>query len=280
MQIAAGSAWWLFERGSFADALQVVEAARAIPGDADPEDEATALYTCVYVTRFWGDRRASVRYMEELREAAARTDRPEFHGLVRMRDAYVAALAADPEQAEAILAEAEEGLASLTGPWRHDLLVSRAVTLRDVGKPAKALAALSEAHRAAEAAGDPYGVKNAVYITGMILLSLRRGREAVQVLRIRVARGIETEDWVSTLSAIAVIACACHTLDRAELGVELFAGVDTIGKRFSYSPTSEDFFPVYRERLREALTPADWEEAAARGSALSFRDLVRRAQSF
>jgi hypothetical protein len=85
---------------------------------------------------------------------------------------------------------------------------------------------------------------------------------------------------VSALSALAVIACACHVLDKSELGAEIFAGVETIGKRYGYAPVHEEFFPVYRDRLRAALTPAEWEEALRRGAALSFRDLVRRAQSF
>ncbi|WP_286277304.1 hypothetical protein [Naasia aerilata] len=280
MQIAAGSAWWLFERASFADCLSMVEAARAIPGDCAPEHEATALYACVFVTRLWGDRRAAARYLELMQEAALRSEDPGFHALVRMGAAYQAAVTGDPAEAEKVLAAIDEDVRAVTGWVRHDLLISRAVALRDIGKPARALADLSEAHRMADAAGDSYGVKNAVYVTGMILLSLRRAREAVQVLRIRVVRGLETEDWVSALSAIAVIACACHVLDRNELGAELFAGVDTIGKRFSYAPISEDFFPVYRDRLREALPADKWEAALRRGEQLSFRDLVRQAQSF
>jgi predicted ATPase/DNA-binding SARP family transcriptional activator len=279
MQIAAGSAWWLFERGSFADCLQVVDSARAIPGVASAADEATALYACVYVSRLWGDRRAAARYLELMREAAQRSDEPGFRALLRMGDAHRAAVTGEPEEAQRVLAGTDADLQSVSGWWRHDMLIARAVALRDIGRPAQALADLSEAHRSAEALGDPYGVKNAVYITGMILLSLRRAREAVQVLRIRIARGLETEDWVSALSAIAVIACACHTLDKSEAGVELFAGVDTIGKRFSYAPVSEEFFPVYRERLRESLSAEDWEAAVARGTAMSFRDLVRRAQT-
>ncbi|WP_210481695.1 BTAD domain-containing putative transcriptional regulator [Naasia sp. SYSU D00948] len=280
MQIAAGSAWWLFERTSFADCIQVVEAARAIPGEASAEDETIALYACVCACYLGGDRRGAIRYSLEMAAMVEKVEDPSLRALARVGDVQRAARSGDAAAADEILAELDGVMDSVRGWGRHDVLVNRGDALNALGRPAQALAVLSQAHRESEAAGDVYGVKSAAYVTGKVLLGLRKPREAIQVLRLRLARSIETEDWVSALSAIAVIACAGHLLDRSELGAELFAGVEEIGKRFGYAPVHEEFFPVYRERLREALTAPEWEEARGRGAALSFRDLVRRAQSF
>jgi hypothetical protein len=105
MQIAAGSAWWLFERTSFADCIQVVETARRIPGDSSPEDEATALYACMCACYLGGDLRGAARYSMDMATVSAKVQDPSLRALSRIGDVQRAVRAGDGEEADAILAE-------------------------------------------------------------------------------------------------------------------------------------------------------------------------------
>ncbi|MCU1438010.1 MAG: hypothetical protein JWP66_1097 [Naasia sp.] len=51
-----------------------------------------------------------------------------------------------------------------------------------------------------------------------------------------------TRMTIRTRAGIAVTACACLLLDKAQLGLTLFSGVETVGKRFGSAPVTEDFF--------------------------------------
>ncbi|HEY8590479.1 MAG TPA: AAA family ATPase, partial [Naasia sp.] len=183
MQIAAGACWWLYERASFDDCLASLESARAIPGESAPEDEALAAYACIFAAAAHGDVRGAGRYLSLLVAAAAESDNVGLLAIATSNTANLHARSGDVEEAEAALRRAE-ALEKDVGDWyRHDLLISRADTLRVLGRPAQALNLLAEAHRSADASGDLYAVKWASYVTGTILLALRRGRETVDVLR-------------------------------------------------------------------------------------------------
>ncbi|BDI22585.1 BTAD domain-containing putative transcriptional regulator [Herbiconiux sp. L3-i23] len=286
VRLLAVLAWYWFERGLRVDGLDTAERVLAMPGERDPAREARVLRACAYMAAVGADERQVARYMSRMRDAAAASDDAAERVLAATMSGYVAAVAGEADQADAYLTHATAEIAAAGDSlpiWaRVDELMVRGDVLRALGRPSQALTSTSEAYRVSVEAGDAWGARSACYVTGKALVDVRRGKEAVGILRSGAIRSLEAEDASSALAAINVIAAACHVLGRDDDAVTIYSAIDVLGARHGYSALGSD--PEHTERHRAAASAAldrdDLAAATQRGADLSLMELMRLVTTF
>lgn len=270
MRLVSALAWYWYERGLGADAIDRVDRAIALPGPAMPDAEAEALRACTFMRSVGTDALETVRYGRRLAEAASKASDPVHPMLAHVMLGYLAALAGMEDEARHELdlaAEARE-MVSTSSAWAlADELLIRGDVLRLLGLPAQALEALSTAFRSATDIDHVWAIKASSFVAGKVLVQVKRPRDAIGILRAGAARSLETEDITSALAAVNVIAAAYVALDDAPRAAELFGAIEALGARFNFHPGGSD--AAYTERARraarEAMTASEWNEAIASG---------------
>lgn len=281
LRIAGGQAEHWMRKGTLAAGKSALDRALAVDGEATPAIEARALTGAALLTYQSGGIEEALGLADRAFRAACEAGDVDRQALLLGYAAYGRSLVGDIETAEGLAARASE-LASQAAPWaRASVLLCLGQSLRALGRPAQALESLQSAKAIAMRTGYAWVVSSATYLTAKVLVDVRRGRDAIEVLLPGVAFAIADEDPTSALALLHLIGGACALVERHADGATIFAAVDRIGARYDYSPVhaeGEDA-RVHRERVAAALTARERARAAAAGSALELDELFAFANA-
>ena len=270
VRLVAAVSWHWYERGSGQEACGIIDRALALPGPPAPDAEASALYAASFMRAVAGDPLLALRTMERFSVAAEAAEDPSLPMIAHTLQASIAAVGDAVERAEEELAEAQRHRERLADDrvWAVvDHLYIRGDALRIMGRPAQALDSLEQAFRLATDIGHTWALASTCYITGKVLTQVGRPRDAMGMLRTGALRSAEREDGTSTVAAVSAYAIALTELGEHRRAAELFGAVDALGPRFGFHPVASDgsYAAPFRARVADALGPAAWEAALARG---------------
>ena len=110
------------------------------------------------------------------------------------------------------------------------------------------------------------------YISGKILLDLRKGKEAARSARLGILIAQRGPSVTSALSQLEIAASATAYLERHRDGAKLFGAVDQIARQFGVDIANMDGEDAERMRrpVKHGLTTAEWDENYERGRRLSY----------
>ncbi len=286
--IVGGMHWYWFRRSALVEAMSWIDAALAVqdgPGSAGgPDEHADAeLESEVWIARGLtlyqlADLPEAERSMQEAIRHAAVARRPDLESTALSALGYLATLrGAEPEVIEQRLVAATAAAARASGAASDFVALTEAQMLRSLGRYPEAQEAVRTGGRRARAAGNAWAVIMADTLAAKLLLDLRRGADALAILLPALRRSRADTDPVTTLIGLYLAAAAAATLDRNEAGAQLIGAVEALGRRYSFDPVANEpaDFELYRRRVREGLTSAEWERMRAAGTSLSFDDAVR-----
>jgi hypothetical protein len=279
MRLVAALAWHWFERGMGPEAVAVVEQTIALPGESAPASEAAALRACTFIQAVSSDPSSVFDYNRRFADAAERSGDAMMRMLAHVMSAYLAGVMRDAEAAERELAAAASlrPRVPIEASWAlAEELMIRGDTLRLLGKSASALQVLGECYRLATELQHGWAQKASCYVTGKVLIEVKRPREAINVLRSGVIRSLEQEDPSGALASVNIAAAAFAALEQADTAAQLYGAVDSLGPKYNFSPQGADavFTEQYREQARASVMPAAWERARVTGSSHGFAEIV------
>jgi predicted ATPase/DNA-binding SARP family transcriptional activator len=281
LRIAGGQTWHWFTRGLLRDGRAAVDRARAVPGGSPPGPEALALLGAVNLAYQGGDSDAAFEYVrlgiEKAQEAGDRETLAAFLAYV----AYGRSLFGELDEAELYLQQAMALIDGAPAWLRSEVLMARGQTLRALGRPAQALDSLVEARRIAAEVGHAWIVTSSEYVTGKVLIDVRRPKDALAVLAPGAARALAGGDPTSALALLHLCGGAFALIERHRDGARLFGAVDALGRRFSYNPVTAEGADAqaHRDAVAAGLTRADYEAAYAEGTALGYAEALSLAGS-
>ncbi|WP_448811002.1 BTAD domain-containing putative transcriptional regulator [Agromyces bauzanensis] len=276
LRIAGGQAEHWMREGRLVDGRAEVDRALAVPGEADPAVEARALLGVALLAFQSGGFEAALPYADPAFAAAEAAGDIDRQAVLLGYTAYGRSLRGDREAAEALVAQAE-ALLGAVAPWvRCSVLLCVGQALRTLGRPAQALEALRSARAVAVRTGYEWIASSATYVTGKVLVDVRRGRDAIAVLVPGVGEALDEGHPTSALALAHLVGGACALIERHYDGAVIFAAVDRLGARYDYNPVVAEGADaeVHRRRIAEALTPRERVQAVAMGSALDLTGLL------
>lgn len=279
LRIAGGQAEHWMRKGTLAHGKAALDRAIAMAGETTPQVESRACAGAALLTYQAGGYEEALAYADRAFVAASACDDVDRQVLLLGYAAYGRSLFGDVETAEALMAQTSESMPSATAWVQASALLCMGQTLRALGKPAQALEALHRARSIAIRIGYAWVATSATYVTGKVLVDVRRGQDAIDVLLPGVAFALADEDPTSALALLHLIGGASALVERHFDGAAIFAAVDRIGARYGYNPvvTEGDDARSHRERVRMALTTAQQAQAAAEGAEYDLDRLFARA---
>ncbi|MGX5695782.1 ATP-binding protein [Agromyces soli] len=281
LRIVAGQAEHWMRKGTLADGRAAIVVALGMAGRADAAVEARAYVGAALLSYQGGAYEEALGYMHEGFVAATAAGDVGRQALLLAYSAYGRSLFGDAEAAEEQVAQAT-ALMEQVEPWvRCSVLLCVGQTLRALGRPAQALEALQRSKTIAVRTGYAWIATSATYVTGKVLVDVRRGQDAIDVLLPGVAFAIADEDPTSALALLHLIGGASAFVERQAVGATIFAAVDRLGARYDYNPVlaEGDDARVHRERVAMALSKEEQARAAARGTGLELDELFALASS-
>lgn len=276
LMLVAGQAMHWFHRGLLAEGVRNVGRALAVPGESDAFLEGRANLGAVLLTYQTGDAQTAFGHVAKAAEYAATAGDADGQAIALANNAYGLSLFGSPDVAETLMAQALELSATSVEGVRAEVAMCRGQMLRALGKPGAALEVLAEAHALASAAGYQWVATSATYVTGKVLIDVRRAREAIATLRSGAVQALVAEDPTSSLALLHALAGATASVERHEVGATVIGAVDRLGERYSYNPLVAEGADaqVYRDRVAAGLTAAEFAEAYERGRTLSFGEVL------
>ncbi|WP_448005938.1 ATP-binding protein [Agromyces bauzanensis] len=279
LRIAGGQAEHWMREGRLVDGRAEVDRALAVPGEADPAVEARALLGVALLSFQSGGFDAALPYADPAFAAAEAAGDVDRQAVLLGYTAYGRSLRGDRAAAESLVAQAEALLDSVE-PWvRCSVLLCVGQALRTLGRPAQALEALHSSRSVAVRTGYEWIASSATYVTGKVLVDVRRGRDAIAVLVPGVGEALDEGHPTSALALAHLVGGACALIERHYDGAVIFAAVDRLGARYDYNPVVAEGVDAeaHRRRIAEALTPRERAHAVAIGSALDLTGLFEFA---
>lgn len=281
LRIAAGQAEHWMRKGTLAAGKQALDRALAVPGAAAAPIEARALVGAALLTYQAGGYEEALAYADRAFVAASEAGDTDRQALLLGYAAYGRSLFGDTETAEALATQAT-ALAGQAQPWvQASVLFCLGQSLRALGKPAQALETLQRAKTIAVRIGYAWIATSATYVTGKVLVDVRRGQDAIDVLLPGVAFALADEDPTGALALLHLVGGASALIERQATGAAIFAAVDRLGARYDYNPViaEGDDARVHRERVAIALSTEEQARAAAEGAALELDALFALAST-
>lgn len=268
MRIAGGQAEHWMRKGTLAQGKDALSRAIAMAGDTPPDIESRVCAGAALLTYQLGGFDEAMGYADRGFAAAAECGDIDRQVLLLGYAAYGRSLFGDVETAEALMAQASDGMPGATAWVQASALLCIGQTLRALGRPAQALEALHRSRSIALRIGYAWMATSATYVTGKVLVDVRRGQDAIDMLLPGVAFALADEDPTSALALLHLVGGATALVERHADGAAIFAAVDRIGTRYGYNPVvaEGDDARSHRERVRIALTTAEQAQAAARGA--------------
>ncbi|QJU55787.1 BTAD domain-containing putative transcriptional regulator [Herbiconiux sp. KACC 21604] len=279
LRLVGGQAWHWFRRGLFERARLWIDQALALPGPAHPSTVAKAYFGAVMNIHRSGDEFGGERYALEGAAAAEASGDPTLRALFAACTGMWRAVAGDvtghDERMRRALAHLQEP--GCAGWAESEVHLFRGIAKGYLDKPAQALEAFGEAHRAARRCGHRWAADAAAQRLAHLYIKLRRGRDAVSQVRSAVRGAVCDGDMHAVVTTLHTGAAACALLERHGDGAALLGVVDTVAVRFGYAPRSVEppYWSSYRERVRQGLPTAVWRREYARGTRLGIGDAIR-----
>lgn len=281
LRIAAGQAEHWMRKGTLAAGKRALDRALAVPGEADAPTETRALVGAALLTYQAGGYEEALAYADRAFVAASEAGDTDRQALLLGYAAYGRSLFGDTETAEALATQAG-ALAAHAQPWvQASVLFCLGQSLRALGRPAQALETLQRAKTIAVRIGYAWMATSATYVTGKVLVDVRRGQDAIDVLLPGVAFALADEDPTGALALLHLIGGASALVERHAAGAAIFAAVDRLGARYDYNPViaEGDDARVHRERVAIALTTEEQARAAVEGAGLELDGVFALASS-
>ncbi len=277
LRLTGGQAHYWMSRGLLAEGRGAIEAALAVPGDADDRVEGIALSGVALLAYQSGDPAAATAYLQRAMESSTAAGDTSRVAMMLGYFAYAATLFGDKEQGQGLIAQAV-ATSEHAEPWaRAEVLMCQGQALRALGKPAQALDSLAESRRIALEVGYQWIATSATYVAGKVLIDVRRARDAVDTLVPGAASAYLGEDPMGSLALMHAVGGACAFLEQHRVGAMIFGAVDRLGRRYGYNPVQTEGADAqqHRDRIAEGLTPGEFQQAYRAGEQLEFDDLFR-----
>ncbi|HWR85706.1 MAG TPA: BTAD domain-containing putative transcriptional regulator [Rhodoglobus sp.] len=277
MMLVAGQAMHWFHRGLLAEGVRAASRAFEVPGETDPFIEARANLGAMLLSYQTGDAQTAFGHTRRAAAIANANDDIDAEAVALSNDAYGLSLFGEAEAAEQLMTRALELADRSTDDGiKAQVLMGHGQMLRGLGKPAAALETLGKAHELAAGVGYQWIATSATYIVGKVLIDVRRGREAVGILRNGAVQALVAEDPTSALALLHALAAATSAVERHAVGATVLGAVDRIGERYSYNPLTAEGAEAqgYRDRVRAGLSEEAFERAYAHGRTLSFGEVL------
>jgi hypothetical protein len=277
LTLASGQAWHWFKRGLIAHGREQIERALAVPGDVVGSVEADAYVALTNLSYQSGDAEAAFGYVEAGIGVAQATANDAALSRLLAYAAYGRSLFGDPALAEQLM---EQALAlSEGGPdWlRSEVLMSSGQVMRALRKPASALERLDRARQLAESSGHAWARTSSEYVTGKVLIEVKRPRDAIGVLARGARSAHDDDDPTGALALAHAAGGAAAMVERHAIGARIFGAVDANGRRYGYNPldVEGDEAARYRELVAAGLSAADYDRELRAGAALETDELLR-----
>lgn len=278
LRITGGQAENWMRPGLYAEGRAALERAFATPGTAPAGIEARALFGAMLVSYQGGDIRAAFDFAERgvarATEAGDRDRLAMLHGYL----AYASSTVGELTRAKASVAAATELLDEVQ-PWAScTVLLGVGQAEHALGHPARALAVLTESRKEAERIGYTFVARSALYATGKVLIGVRRGRDAIDLLVPGAAAALADEQPIAALSMLYLAGGACALIERHAAGLTILEAVDRICARWGFALTEADAeVRELRPRLEQALSATESDAARARSTQLGLPELLRFA---
>lgn len=273
--IVGGMARVWYRRSALVDGVARIEQALAIPGSAPAIVEARAQLGLGLMRFFMREPEAAGRAIVAAIASAREAGDPSILAVALAYRAYLAGATGAPEAAAASVAEAVATPSPSLAAQATAQMIA-ADLQRAGGAPASALGGLERAIGLAREAGEQWVQTLATHLVAKVLISARRGQEAIDLLVPVIRQTWSDGRPTHTIAGVFLVAAAAATLDEAEAGARLLAATDAHARRYSWDPDAND--PAgnheHRMRLRAALTDAQWDAAVATGAAMSLGEAV------
>ena len=280
LRLAGGLAWHWFRRNSMADGRVWLPRALAVPGEADPALVAWAYVGLAMFEFQTGDRERTREVIDAGLSAATRAGDRTVELLIRGYERYCDSLFR-PETLEGY---ADFELPDMTGEreWvQAELMSLQGQLLRAVGRPAQALEMLSKSLELSSRVGYMWCQSTAYYISGKIMIDLRKGKEAVTLASRGIRLAQRGPSATSPLSNLTIAAASTAFYERHRDGARLFGAIDQVGRGFGFDIVDVDGDDAHRLRslVRQGLTTAEWDELYTEGRRLPYARAIELALS-
>jgi predicted ATPase len=273
--IVGGMARVWYRRSALVDGVARIEQALAIPGSAPAIVEARAQLGLGLMRFFMREPEAAGRAIAAAIAAAREAGDASILAVALAYRAYLAGATGALEAATASVAEAL-AVPSPSLAAQATVQMIAADLQRASGAPASALAGLERAIGMAREVGEQWVQTLATHLVAKVLISARRGQEAIDLLAPVIRQTWKDGRPTHTIAGMFLVAAAAATLDEGEAGARLLAATDANARRYSWDPDAND--PdgnrEHRMRLRAALTDAQWDAAVATGAAMGLGEAV------
>jgi hypothetical protein len=159
---------------------------------------------------------------------------------------------------------------------RSEVLMSRGQMLRALGRPAEALESLAKARALAARTGHAWAQTSSEYVTGKVLVDVRRPRDAIRVLHAGARTALQGGDPTGALALLNLVGGAAARVERHREGAVLFGGVDELGLRYGYNPVAAEGDDARRHRdlVAAGLTADAFADAYEHGRTLDFDGMM------
>lgn len=260
--ISGGLLWFGVRAGRQQELIAMTRQACALPGAVDVALEAGLFSTRGFLAYQLGWMDEAEEWITAARERAERSDDHALRGLAAAFSAYLLTLSPTPsrhpaQEVEAALAAIDE----MPDAAAAMVLLITGQVQRASGRSQAAIDLLERAGALASRCGHEWVALMAPVIAAKVHLDLRHGAPAVATLLPVIRRAAAHDDPVSLLIAVSVAAGAAAALGADATGAQIIGAVDAIGRRYGFDPRANEpaDFELYRRRVREGLTEAEWQ---------------------
>jgi predicted ATPase/DNA-binding SARP family transcriptional activator len=280
--IAGGLLWFAVRTGQQRDVLDLARRADALPGTADAARESQLRLSRGFLAYQLGSMHEAAASISSAGEAADLSDDPALRAVARAFAAYLLTL--DPRSSRdpvPVLGAALRDLDRLPDAAASMVLLIGGQVHRASGRARDAIRLLERAGALATRCGHEWVALMAPVVAAKVHLDGRQGAPALATLVPVVQRSAQDGDPVSLLIAASVVAGAAAALGEDPTGARIIGAVDAIGRRYGFDPRANEpaDFELYLHRVREGLTPAEWQSAYAHGLQCEVDELVDLAGS-
>jgi predicted ATPase/DNA-binding SARP family transcriptional activator len=280
--IAGGLLWFAVRAGRQREVLELTRRALSMPGSLDLLLDAQLRMARGFLAYQLGSMSEAATWIRSARSPAEEAGDPEARGLAIAFSAYLRTLGPEKDPASrAEIAAALELVDAIPDAAASMVTLIAGQVQRASGRGREAIDLLEHAGARAERCGHDWVALMAPVVTAKVHIDLRQGAAAIATLRSVVRRGAEQGDPVSVLIAASVAAGAAALLGEDAAGARIIGAVDAIGRRYGFDPRANEpvDFELYRRRVREGLTLAEWRSASAHGERFAVAELIDVVES-
>lgn len=259
--ISGGLLWFGVRAGRQQELIAMTRQACALPGAVDVALEAGLFSTRGFLAYQLGSMDEAAEWISAARERAERSDDHALRGLAAAFSAYLLTLSPTPSRHPTHEVEAAlERIDRMPDAAAAMVLLITGQVQRASGRSQAAVDLLERAGALASRCGHEWVALMAPVIAAKVHLDLRHGAPAVATLLPVIRRAAAHDDPVSLLIAVSVAAGAAAALGADATGAQIIGAVDAIGRRYGFDPRANEpaDFELYRRRVREGLTEAEW----------------------